>query len=185
MRSSPFTWVPIRVKQLLIGFMVFLGGMPVFASAFAEELKARPYRPTVSNPAYLPVPQYLEVEIGWQSLKAKSDDRHRHSLPYLLKYAFTEQIGVLIRGDAGIVKDRPTQSGFGDILGLFKLVHPLKTSMPSALSLEGGIKFPTAPKTVGTGHTNYELNGIYSIALGRLAFDLNFLYTRLGGAPGE
>ncbi len=65
--------------------------MPTFSSAFAEELKTRTYRPAVLNLAYLPLPKYLEVEIGWQSLKNKSDDRHRYSLPYLRKYALMER----------------------------------------------------------------------------------------------
>jgi hypothetical protein len=164
-----------------------LSSVAIISSAMAKELKATPYRPTVSNPAYLPVPNYLEVEMGWQSLKAKSTERHRHSIPYLLKYAFTDRIGVLLRGSPVVVEDRagrPTQTGFGDTTGLIKLVHPLNTIMPSALGLEGGIKFPSAPRTVGTGRTDFLANGIYSIAFGQFGLDLNLLYTRLGGALG-
>lgn len=175
------------VWGLYASLLLLIGGVVMTAPAIAEELKATPYRPTVSNPAYLPVPNYLEVEMGWQSLKAKSTDRHRHSVPYLLKYAFTERIGVLIGGEAAVVEDRagrPTQSGFGDITGLVKLMHPLDTVLPSALGLEGGIKFPSAPRTIGTDRTDFLVNGIYSMAYGPFGVDLNLLYTRLGGAPG-
>lgn len=174
-------------RVLCAGLALCVGGWGIASSAMGKELQATPYRPTVSNPAYLPVPNYVEVEMGWQSLKAKSTERHRHSIPYLLKYAFTERIGVLIGGEAVVMEDqanRPTQSGFGDITGLVKLVHPLNTIMPSAFGLEGGMKFPSAPSTIGTDRTDFLLNGIYSLAYGQFGLDLNLLYTRLGGAQG-
>lgn len=155
-------------------------------SGFADELKATPYRPTVSNPAYLPVPKYLEVEMGWQSLKAKSDDSRRHSVPYLLKFGFTDRVGVLVGQELAVVADPENgraQGGIGDVSGVLKLVQPLKTLIPSALGLEAGVKFPTAPRTVGTDRTDYLARGIYSAAIGRFGLDLNLRYTRLGGAP--
>ena len=48
------------------------------------------------------------------------------------------------------------------------------------MSLQAGVKLPSAPKTVGTGRTDYLLQGIHSLAIGRFNFDLNILYTRLG-----
>jgi len=177
-----------RLNRLHTTLLLLTVGILIASSAWAAELAATPYRPTVSNPAYLPVPNYVEIEMGWQSLKAKSTDRYRHGVPYLLKYAFTERIGMLIGGEVVVIEDQteqPTQAGFGDITPLVKLVHPLNTTMPSALSLEGGIKFPSAPQTVGTDQTDYLLNGIYSIAFGPFGMDLNLLYTRLGGVSGD
>lgn len=190
MTEAPCAWGAGWRRWLsagLSGFVLLVGGA-IFSPAAAEELKATPYRPTVSNPAYLPVPQYLEIEMGWQSLKVKSEDRHRHSVPYLLKFGFTDRVGILVGGDAVVVEDpsgSPAQGGFGDVNGLLKLVQPLQTAMPSALGLEAGAKFPSAPTTVGTDRTDYLVNGIYSAAFGRFGLTLNLLYTRLGGAPTD
>ncbi len=172
--------------RLCAGLIVLLCAIEASSMVSAEELKATPYRPTVSNPAALPVPQYLEIEAGWQSVKAKSDDSFRHSLPYLLKFAFTDRVGVLLGSQTVIVQDRPdapTQAGSGDFAGFLKLRQPVPSAMPSALGLEFGVKFPTAPTTVGTGRTDYLGNLIYSAGFGDIGLDLNLLYTRLGGAP--
>src|SRR3954451_19190933 len=69
-----------------------------------DELKATPYRPTVSNPADLPVPGHFEWEAGGYDERDPGDARH-FSVPYLLKYAFTEDIGVLVGGES-LVADR-------------------------------------------------------------------------------
>src|ERR1041385_9136989 len=69
-----------------------------------DELKATPYRPTVSNPADLPVPHHFEWEAGGYSEHDSGDARHS-SVPYLLKYAFTEYVGVLVGGES-VVADR-------------------------------------------------------------------------------
>ncbi len=172
--------------RLCTGLIGILCAFEAGSTALAEELKATPYRPTVSNPAALPLPQYLEIEAGWQSRKAKSDDSHQHSMPYLLKFAFTDRVGVLLGSQTVIVQDRPdapTQAGSGDLAGFLKLRQPVPTAMPSALGLELGVKFPTAPTTVGTGRTDYLSSLIYSAGFGDFGLDLNLLYTRLGGAP--
>jgi hypothetical protein len=58
-----------------------------------------PYRPSVSTPAALSAPGWLEVEAGVQSSKAV-DPVRRESLPYTLKLALTPDWGVRIGGDA-------------------------------------------------------------------------------------
>lgn len=153
----------------------------------AADLKATPYRPTVSNPAYLPVPGYLEVEMGWQTLKGKANDTYVHSLPYLLKFGFTDRVGLLVGGQVLNVSDRRdslAKSGSGDVFGLLKLVHPLDTPMPSALGLEAGVNHATSPIALGSGDTDGLLNGIYSAAFGPVGVDLNLNYVRLGTASG-
>ncbi|RMH31244.1 MAG: hypothetical protein D6690_16835 [Nitrospirae bacterium] len=79
--------------------LLLLFGLPVLAPA--EELQATPYRPTISNPAALPIPGILELEAGWQFLEEQTADAHRHSVPFLLKYAFTERVGLLL-GEAAM-----------------------------------------------------------------------------------
>jgi len=157
-------------------------------SCLGQEPGATPYRPTLSNPAQLSAPGYVEMEMGWQSLKEKSTDDYRHSIPYLFKLAFSDNIGLLIGGDTLIVNDfdqGSTLSGFGDLTPLLKLNVPLPSHPASALGLEIGTKLPTAPQTIGSQQTDYLVTGIYSRGIGALGMDLNLGYTRLGGAPGE
>ena len=96
------------------------------APAFsAEEPSATPYRPTISSPAALPAPGY--VEAGF--LRATNDDpRRRDSLPVLFKYAFTENVGVLVGGEAHVryysgIDGKAT--GAGDTNLTLKLNHTL------------------------------------------------------------
>ena len=174
------------MRYLLFG-MIILGSLlgPPYAQPI--EPSATPYRPTLSNPAQLSAPGYLEMEMGWQSLKEKSADDYRHTVPYLFKLAFSENIGLLIGGDALIVNDfdhGSTLTGFGDLTPLLKLNMPLPSYPTSAWGLEMGAKLPTAPQTIGSQQTDYLVTGIYSIGMGAVGIDFNLGYTRLGGAPG-
>src|SRR5215831_10481976 len=138
----------------------FLAMMLMTAAANAEdsgdELKATPYRPTVSNPADLSVPHHFEWEAGGYSEHDSGDARH-FSVPYLLKYAFTENIGVLVGGES-FVSDRSngdTNDGWGDTSVELKLHHAL--SQATGIGLEAGVTLPTASHDLGSGHTNYTL----------------------------
>ncbi len=173
---------PSFLALVLIFSLVFMGGPQLSSLSLGQEPRATPYRPTLSNPAQLPVPGYVEMEMGWQSLKDKAADDYRHSVPYLFKMAFTDRIGILISGEAVIINDfeqSPTLAGFGDLTPLLKINVPL-TQIPSALGMEVGAKLPTAPETVGSGQTDYLVTGIYSGVIGPLGIDLNLGYTRFG-----
>jgi hypothetical protein len=149
-----------------------------------NELKATPYRPTVSNPANLPVPAHFEWEAGGYSEHDSGDARH-FSVPYLLKYAFSEDIGVLVGGES-IIADRSggdTTHGWGDTGVALKLHHAI--SEATGIGLEAGATLPTASRDLGSGHTNYTLNGIVSTEAASCDVDVNVSYTRLGAAdPG-
>ncbi len=176
----------ILITLFLICGIVVLGEGLVPKSCQGEELSATPYRPTLSNPAQLSAPGYLEMEVGWQSLKEKASDDYRHTVPYLFKLAFSDDIGLLIGGDALIINDfdqGSTLAGFGDLTPLLKLNLPLPSHLTSALGLEIGAKLPTAPKTVGSQQTDYLVTGIYSLGIDSIGIDFNLGYTRLGGAP--
>jgi len=171
----------------LVSVMITLGGPFAPTQAQTIEPQATPYRPTLSNPAQLSAAGYVEMEMGWQSLKEKAVDDYRHTIPYLFKLAFSEYVGLLIGGDAVIVNDfnqGSTLAGFGDLTPVLKLNVPLPSQPASALGLEIGTKLPTAPQTIGSQQTDYLVTGIYSISMGALGIDLNLGYTRLGGAPG-
>ena len=152
----------------------------------AEEPSATPYRPSVSNPAALPVPGYFEVEAGFERTK-DTDPRRRDSFPVLLKYAFTENIGVLLGGDAHVrqysdINGKTT--GVGDTSLTLKLHHALNDQI--ALGLEAGVKIPTAKDLIGSGKYDRTVTGIVSAELGKADLDLNLGVTRLGAVdPGE
>lgn len=189
---SCFVWAPLGWKRLGAGLIIMFCGGLICSPALAQEPRATPYRPTVSNPAYLPVPGYLEVELGWRTLKGKVADTYVHSVPYLLKFGFTDRVGVLVGGQAVNVLDRrdePATTGTGDLFGLLKLAQPLNTSMPSALGLEVGANHATSPIALGSGDTDVLIKGIYSAAFGPLSLDLNvdyiLNYVGLGAAPSD
>ena len=103
----------------LIFSLVSLGMVLFPRFSQGQEPSATPYRPTLSNPAQLSVPGYVEMEIGWQSLKEKPADDFLHSIPYLFKLAFTDRIGILIDGETLVINDSegaPTVVGFGDLI---------------------------------------------------------------------
>lgn len=152
----------------------------------AEELSATPYRPTVSNPAALSVPGHFEVEAG--VLRTKNNDPHRRdSLPVLFKYAFTENIGVLLGGEAYVryYSDIDGKAnGVGDTNVILKLHHAVNDKL--AVGLEAGVKLPTAKELIGSGKHDKIVNGIVSAELGEAALDVNLGVQRLGAInPGE
>ena len=149
------------------------------AADSGDELKATPYRPTVSNPADLPVPHHFEWEAGGYSERDPGDARHS-SVPYLLKYAFTGDVGVLVGGES-FIADRSggdTTRGWGDTSVTMKFHHAVSES--TGIGLEAGARLPTASHDLGSGHTDYTLNGIVSTEAVGCDVDVNVSYTRLG-----
>jgi hypothetical protein len=145
------------------------------------DLHATPYRPTVSNPADLPVPRHLEWEAGGLTTRGHERDRHT-SVPFLLKYAFDQDWGVLVGGESFVSDHAPGDSitGWGDTSMTLKAHHA--TSEATALGVEVTAKFPTATHDLGSGHADYTLNGIVSTEVKDYDVDVNMSYTRLGVA---
>lgn len=147
-----------------------------------------PYRPTVSDPAQLPAPGQLELELG--GLRMLGDDAPRRgSTPYLLKLAFDQDWGLLLGGDAYVwMRGAPASSqgsqGVGDTTLTLKRAWILDKA--DALGVEFEVKLPTAGSTRGSGSTDYTVNGIYSRDFGPVHMDLNLNVTALGAAdPGS
>ena len=172
-------------KPLLIALLA-AALQPAFADDTADTANAAdtaitPYRPSVSNPAQLPVPGQLELELG--GLHSKSGDARRDSVPYLLKLGFSEQWGVLLGGEAQVWQRDDTgarERGVGDTS--FILKRAFKVDDATAFGIELGAKIPTAKDTIGSGKADYTLNGIYSRDLGSIHMDANLNATR-AGAP--
>lgn len=140
-----------------------------------------PYRPSVSTPAALSAPGWLEVEAGVQSTQAV-DPVRRESLPYTLKLAFTPDWGIRIGGDA-LVRQRSADGssvrGGGDTTIVLK--RRLAVNDASAFGLELGVKVPTARTGLGSGHSDAGVNGIYSADFaGSWHADLNLTATHVG-----
>lgn len=152
-------------------------------TVYAEESEptATPYRPTVSNPADLSEPGWLEVEFGLQRIKGGSD-RQRDSFPALAKLAFSENWGILVGGELGVRRtdmDDVLYKGGGDTIVMLK--HRIPTSTEgTAWGVEAGFKSPTANDNIGSGKTDYILNGIYSTDFSGNHLDLNLGATRVG-----
>jgi hypothetical protein len=165
-----------------IGVFLIAASLPALS---AEEPSVTPYRPSVANPAARPVPGYVEVEAGFERTK-DTDPRRRDSLPVLFKYAFNENVGVLIGGDAYVRQHSDIDgktSGVGDTSLTLKLHHALSDNL--ALGLEAGLKLPTAKDLIGTGKYDQTVNGIVSAELGKFDLDLNLGVTRVGAVdPG-
>lgn len=146
-----------------------------------EEPGVTPYRPTLSNPADLSVPGWLELEMGWQRVEGGGDTQ-RDSMPLLAKLAFSENWGVLLGSELAIRRvDDAGQvfSGNGDITVMIKHRIPAADEN-TAWGIEAGGKSPTAPDTLGSGKTDYIVNGIYSTSLAGNQMDINLSATRLG-----
>jgi len=139
-----------------------------------------PYRPSVSTPAQLPKPGQLELDVG--GLSAKTGNARRASLPYEFKLALNKEWGVLLLGEAHV--SARDDSG-GQVRGVgdtgIVLKRAFEVDDATAFGLELNIKLPTAKDTIGSGKTDYGVNGIFSKDFGQLHMDANLNFTRLGG----
>lgn len=152
-------------------------------SAYADEslddYAIIPYRPSVSSPAQLPSAGHLELELG--GLSSKTNDEHRNSVPYGLKLAFNQEWGILVGGEAYVSTNDGQGNrdyGFGDTTLVLK--HAFLMSDTTAMGLEFGVKLPTAKDSVGSGKTDYSVNGILSHDFGDVHLDANLNFTHVG-----
>ena len=150
-----------------------------------ERPAATPYRPTVSTPAALSAPGWLELEAGGLALhdRIPGDEPHdRYSLPYSLKYAFTDDWGLRVGGEGVVRTDGGGQraSGGGDTGIVLKRRFAIDDAQ--ALGLEAGALYPTAKPRLqlGSGKPDYSANGIYSADFAGWHADVNVVETRFG-----
>jgi hypothetical protein len=143
-----------------------------------------PYRPSVSTPAQLSAPGYLELEAG--GLRATASGASRDTLPYTLKLAFTPDWGIRIGGDAWVRQSDfgSRQNGVGDTTVVLK--RRFAVSDATAWGLELGEKFPTAGSTRGSGKADTIVNGIFSSDFApSWHTDINVNETRVGVSAGQ
>jgi hypothetical protein len=180
----------LRRRLVLIQTPSAKAAIGVACAAFAFSIAARaddsptvtPYRPSVSTPAALSAPGWLEVEAGVQNSRA-DDPTRRASLPYTLKLAFTPDWGIRIGGDAIVDQVGADGSGLrggGDTTAVLKRRFAIDEA--SAFGLELGAKLPTARAGLGSGHSDAGVNGIYSSDITEdWHTDINLLGTHIGG----
>jgi len=148
-----------------------------------DQPSVTPYRPTVSNPADLSAPGWLEAELG--GLRSYNEDHSRSdNVPWLLKYAFDENYGLLLGGGGYVssqVPGAPSQASFGDTFLEWKQRFPVSDT--AAFGVEAGVVAPTASHNLGAGKPQWLVNGIFSTDLGALHLDVNLAETRGGETP--
>jgi hypothetical protein len=168
-------------KPWFVAAALTIAGTPVFAQEEAPSVT--PYRPSVSTPAALSAPGWLELEAGGLFAHA-ADPTHRTSLPYTLKLAFTPDWGVRLGGEAWVRQTDAAgtrESGGGDTSVVLK--RRIAIDDARAFGVEVGANFATAKSTLGSGHESLGLTGIYSADLSNgLHTDLNVGATRATAA---
>ena len=171
--------------RLLLAAMMLVGAASARAADAPDDggPAVVPYRPSVSTPAQLSAPGYLELEAG--GLRATGDGASRTSIPYTLKLAFTPDWGVRVGGEGWVRQAQPgaAQTGVGDTQVVLK--RRFEVSDASAWGLELGETFPTAKSSIGLGHAATTVNAIFSSDFAPAWHaDINVNETRLGGQPG-
>ena len=145
-----------------------------------------PYRPSVSTPAQLSAPGYLELEAGGLRTAGPDHGSSRDTIPYTLKLAFSPDWGIRVGGDAWVRQAEPgdRHGGAGDTTVVLKRRFAVDDA--TAWGLELGEKFATAGSTLGSGHADTTVNGIFSSDFApSWHTDLNLNETRLGVASGQ
>ena len=135
-----------------------------------------PYRPSVSTPAQLSAPGWLEGEFGL--LRAQSAGPNRDSAPFTLKLAFSPEWGVRIGGEA-LVHQSNQGYRFGDTALILKRRFAFANF---ALGLEGGVIAPTGHDD--SGSTAYTINTLFSADFGPWHNDTNYFGTRFAATSG-
>src|SRR5215831_10283165 len=107
-----------RASTLALASLLGASYASVARADDANDPQVVPYRPTVSTPAQLSAPGWLELEAGGLVANGPASGASRATLPYTLKLAFTPDWGVRIGGDAW-VRDvegsfQPAVTGGGD-----------------------------------------------------------------------
>jgi hypothetical protein len=167
-----------------VGLLLLLA-LASSARADDDEPRTTPYRPSVSTPAALSAPGWLEIEAGWQH--NHGDDSRRDSIPLSFKLAFDPDWGIRLGSEAWVRQrsDAAERSGFGDTSLVLK--HRFGIDDDQAFGLEGSVTVPTGKNGIGfgSGKPDYAINAIYSGDFGAWHTDVNLLAARLGQAePG-
>ena len=173
MNISPNCWLAVLATTLFIA--------PA-AQAGEEEPGATPYRPSVSMPAALSAPGWLDMELGWQRTSGGGDKR-RESFPVTAKLAFNPDWGIVVGSELQVRRTDQGDTVFtggGDTTFLVKR-RIATADEGTAWGIAAGFKSPTAKDTIGSGKSDAIITGIFSTDFAKkYHFDANLTLTRLG-----
>ena len=171
---------PLRHRGLIVATAVTMAGTVTAARAQDEGPAVVPYRPSVATPADLPAPGWPELEAGVQWAKGGDTSRSRSS-PVTFKLAWNESWAILIGTDIydwQRAYDGSSAHSGGDTTLTLKYKLPIDEHL--ALGAEFGVALPTARPPIGTGATDWEVNGIASFDYPGIHVDVNVAGARLG-----
>jgi hypothetical protein len=117
-----------RYRKYCAAALLVLAITHIQTACADNEPAATPYRPSVSSPANLPEPGWLDVEMGWQRTKGGSD-KYRDSFPVAAKLAFNKDWGIVVNSELGVRRtdlDNMQFSGVGDTT--FQVKHRIPTA---------------------------------------------------------
>jgi hypothetical protein len=174
------TAIGSRPARVAIVAALLLGAAVTACAASDDEPSTTPYRPSVSTPAALSAPGWLEIEAGLEHDHAGAGAA-RDSVPPTFKLAFTPDWGVRI-GETWVQQSatgEPSRRGFGDTNIVLK--RRLAIDDGQAAGLEAGVTIPTGRRGISGGKPDYAINAIYSADFaGDWHTDLNLVTTRMG-----
>ena len=177
-----------RRSRIGVAALALAATLPAGAADADDAPSTTPYRPSVSTPAALSAPGWIEIETGFEHDRANAGER-RDSLPATVKLAFRPDWGIRVGGEAWVRQSDAgaRTSGFGDLSVVLKRRFAIDEQQ--AFGLEGGVTVPTARQGIGTGSgkPDYSINAIYSADFAESWHtDLNLVTTRLGQVdPGS
>ncbi len=167
----------MKVGYFLVSLLAI--SISAYADESVDDYAITAYRPSVSSPAQLPSTGHVELEIG--GLTSKTDNAHRNSVPYGLKLAFNPEWGVVVGGEAYVSNNDGLGNrdyGFGDTTLVLKRAFLMSDT--TAMGVEFGVKLPTSRDSIGSGKTDYSVNGILSHDFGDVHMDANLNFTHMG-----
>lgn len=133
------------------------------------------------------LPLTLGGGVEWQQDSATT----QWDFPFLFEYTFSEQFKIIIEPNYSYIKPRladkdlRTVNGFGDLETFFEYEFLRERRYRPALTLEGGVKWPSASDPdLGDPGTNYSIGLIASKDFVYFDLDLEALYTFIGN-PAE
>ncbi len=120
-----------------------------------------PYRPTVTDPASLTAPGYLEMEIGGADQHGGAGTHRAFSTPTVLKLTNLSRRLEYHIGYGGYLHqtgdDGTSATGSGDIVPGLQYLFTAQTPKTYDLAARIEYKIPAATRNLGTGKTDYDL----------------------------
>lgn len=177
-----------------VALAVVLLGLPAVGARAQQDEQGRPeinpYRPTVTDPASLTAPGYLEVEVGGQDQHGGEDSHRQFSTPTVLKLTDKSErleYHVLVDGYITQTDDQgQSTSGFGDVTPGVQYLLVKQTPHTYDLAARLEYKIPSAEAGIGTGKTDYDLLLLASKDYTKTVHgDYNLGVFQLGKASGQ